>query len=462
MKTIKITESQYISYITSSSLISEDVYVSGLDNRRKVANIEYNRNSNNNLYRNDLLKTDKMDSDNDDTYEVPLKGGLVSYNITSIRGKEIMHYFKRLFGQTKIKIGQEEYQIEMNEPDKRAFMEQFNRKVNIVVKKKIDDFLKENPKTEFTQIAIYPVPSSSNFNVSMANRMCFTNICGLPTTIINSNILKKDASKLKKDEKFIQNNQEYYNQRRSNMDGLPGTHMDAIESGVNKLTSLTEVEKAINDANSYAKALITKYYNRNIQKNNPQFAQQIAEIYFNYHNAIRTIINAANYYDTAAQKYHQPQLAKVAKAIKYSKGQQIEKRTGEIYQFIKSTKQYTGFSRDKMIDVCLWEPIPFEIKKLGNDVRMALMNYFQPNGEADEIQKEVEKTKNSIIVIFDDNVSGGATLADICYQLKQIGMEYLVPITFGKMSEQWSSGIFGINKPKNGFNLQNQNESIRT
>ena len=53
---------------------------------------------------NDYLKTDKMDMNNEDTYLVPLKNGMMSYNITSINGTEVMHYFKRIFDRQKTSI----------------------------------------------------------------------------------------------------------------------------------------------------------------------------------------------------------------------------------------------------------------------------------------------------------------------------------------------------------------------
>lgn len=101
-------------------------------------------------------------------------------------------------------------------------------------------------------------------------------------------------------------------------------------------------------------------------------------------------------------------------------------------------------------DICMWQPANFQIKKLGNDSRMALKNYFSINN--DTAETELKNTDNSIVVIFDDNISGGATLSDICYQLQKIGIKYMIPITFGKMKTSYSQGIGQvINKPENGF-----------
>ena len=71
----------------------------------------------------------------------------------------------------------------------------------------------------------------------------------------------------------------------------------------------------------------------------------------------------------------------------------------------------------------------------------------------DLYKEELKNTDDSIVVIFDDNISGGATFSDICYQLQKIGVKYMIPITFGKMRTSYSQGIGQvINKPENGFN----------
>lgn len=50
-------------------------------------------------------------------------------------------------------------------------------------------------------------------------------------------------------------------------------------------------------------------------------------------------------------------------------------------------------------------------------------------------------------------MSGGATLSDICMNLKNLGFEYLIPITFGKMRTSYNQGMNNIiNKPENDFN----------
>lgn len=55
--------------------------------------------------------------------------------------------------------------------------------------------------------------------------------------------------------------------------------------------------------------------------------------------------------------------------------------------------------------------------------------------------------------VIDDNVSGGATLSDICLQLKNLGIRYIIPITFGKMRTSYTQGVLKINEPENSFNF---------
>lgn len=87
---------------------------------------------------------------------------------------------------------------------------------------------------------------------------------------------------------------------------------------------------------------------------------------------------------------------------------------------------------------------------------MGLMNYYQKNNNADDVEmveQEIKKARNTVVVVFDDNVSGGATLSDICLQLKKLGINNLIPITFGEMSQQWRVGMTDVYKPENGFNM---------
>lgn len=473
-KTVKISESAYQYYI------NEDVFINGISNNKNknIANLTYKRNNNGSIARNrgnmtsrDMLKTNLMDNNSGQTtYEVKLKGGFTSYNITDINGTEVMHYFKRKFSneETRIKLGDTEYDLEMQDSEFRNFMVQFLNKVNAVVEYRARQFMENNKGLTFSNIYIYPVPSSSNFNIEMVKRIVKNNhtIDNLPVSAISSSILKKDTSNLEKDTDFIDKNRGYYNSERWQTGGNGGTHMQAVDNDLNRLSRLESVKAEIDKANEFTKienrkqtgSLLSQLNYVSARLNNPEkygaptlkSIKKLYDLYIGYQEAVKNITIAGEYYDTIAQKYHKPQLKKVAEAIKYSKGPSIEGRTQRILQILKEYNMTNGLPV-KPYDICMWQPANFQIKKLGNDSRMALKNYFSINNDSSEA--ELKNTDNSIVVIFDDNISGGATLSDICYQLQKIGVKYMIPITFGRMRTSYSQGIGQvINKPENGFN----------
>ena len=473
-KTVKISESAYQYYI------NEDVFINGISNNKNknIANLTYKRNNNGGIARNrgnmtslDMLKTNLMDNNSGQTtYEVKLKGGITSYNITDINGTEVMHYFKRKFSheETRIKLGDTEYDLEMQDSEFRNFMVQFLNKVNAVVEYRARQFMENNKGLTFSNIYIYPVPSSSNFNIEMVKRIVKNNhtIDNLPVSAISSSILKKDTSNLEKDTDFIDKNRDYYNSERWQTGGNGGSHMQAVDNDLNRLSRLESVKAEIDKANEFTKienrkqtgSLLHQLNYVSAKLNSPEkygaptlkSIKKLYDLYIEYQEAVKKITIAGEYYDTIAQKYHKPHLKKVAEAIKYSKGPSIEGRTQRILQILKEYNMTNGLPV-KPYDICMWQPANFQIKKLGNDSRMALKNYFSINNDSSEA--ELKNTDNSIVVIFDDNISGGATLSDICYQLQKIGVKYMIPITFGKMKTSYSQGIGQvINKPENGFN----------
>lgn len=473
-KTVKISESAYQYYI------NEDVFINGISNNKNknIANLTYKRNNNGGIVRNrgnmtslDMLKTNLMDNNSGQTtYEVKLKGGIMSYNITDINGTEVMHYFKRKFSheEARIKLGDTEYDLEMQDSEFRNFMTQFLNKVNAVVEYRARQFMENNKGLTFSNIYIYPVPSSSNFNIEMVKRIVKNNhtIDNLPVSAISGSILKKDTSNLEKDTDFIDKNQDYYNSERWQTGGNGGSHMQAVDNDLNRLSRLESVKAEIDKANEFTKienrkqtgSLLHQLNYVSARLNNPEkygaptlkSIKKLYDLYIEYQQAVKNITIAGEYYDTIAQKYHKPHLKKVAEAIKYSKGPSIEGRTQRILQILQEYNMTNGIPV-KPYDICMWQPVNFQIKKLGNDSRMALKNYFSINN--DTAEAELKNTDNSIVVIFDDNISGGATLSDICYQLQKIGVKYMIPITFGKMRTSYSQGIGQvINKPENGFN----------
>ena len=74
--------------------LNEDVFVNGI--KGKKAKLSYNKRASSaptknfgNYKSTDMLDTGKMDQINADTFIVPLKGGIKSYNITSINGTRV-------------------------------------------------------------------------------------------------------------------------------------------------------------------------------------------------------------------------------------------------------------------------------------------------------------------------------------------------------------------------------------
>ena len=465
---IRINSSQYKS-------LCEDVYVNSLNFRKKQASLTYDKGqrTKGNLSKTDYLKTDKMNSNNGDTYEVPLKGGIISYNITSIKGAEVMHYFKRKFekngSRTELAISDNEghkelYELVMADSELNQFVSDFKNKVGAVVESKINDFSSESGE-KLTTLSIYPVPSSSNFNVEMAKILLHTGFNGMNVQIINSNILRKDTSNLQKDLDFIEKNKEYYNSPYN--PEVEYSHQQQMDTDMNKLRAhsniykyiLGDSDKKIDGLNSLFKKIMRVYYNirdkdGNISQNK---IEKIGELYGNYVSTYFQLINSARYFSEVEKKQKGRMSNTLLKAIKYSKGPSIKDRTNNIFKLSKQSQSFyniCNINLTKPIDVCEWQPINFQIKKFGNDTRMGLKNYYQPNAdELEMVKKEVEKAQNTVIVVFDDNVSGGATLSDICLQLKNLGLNNIIPITFGEMHQQWRVGMTNISQPQNGFNM---------
>jgi predicted hydrocarbon binding protein len=457
--------------------LCEDVYVNALNSRKKQASLTYDKGqrSHGNLNRTDYLKTDKMNTNNGDTYEVPLKGGIISYNITSIKGNEVMHYFKRKFekkgSRTELsfsdKNGNKElYELVMADSELNQFVNDFKKKVGAVVESKINDFSQENGE-KLTTLSIYPVPSSSNFNIEMAKILLHTGFNGMNVQIINTSILRKDTSNLQKDLDFIAKNKEYYDSSYNSE--AQYSHQQQMDTDMNKLRAHSNIYKYIlGDSNEKIEglnSLFTKimhaYYNYNGRDKYKNMSQKriekIGELYGRYVSTYFQLIDSAHYFSEIEKKQKGRRSDTLLKAIKYSKGKSIEERTNNIFKIAKQSKsfyQMCNFNLTQPIDVCEWSPVNFQIKKFGNDTRMGLKNYYQPNAdELEMVKQEVEKAQNTVVVVFDDNVSGGATLSDICLQLKNLGLNNIIPITFGEMHQQWRIGMTNIGQPKGGFNM---------
>jgi hypothetical protein len=70
----------------------------------------------------------------------------------------------------------------------------------------------------------------------------------------------------------------------------------------------------------------------------------------------------------------------------------------------------------------------FQIKSVDDKERRSLEGLFTINPALTGIQ---QKLKDKNIVIFDDNISSGATLDDICTVLQKLGVKSILPITLG-------------------------------
>lgn len=68
----------------------------------------------------------------------------------------------------------------------------------------------------------------------------------------------------------------------------------------------------------------------------------------------------------------------------------------------------------------------FEIKSIEDKRRRSLEGLFGINPELNGIQQDL---KGKHVVIFDDNISSGATLDDICLELQKHGVASILPIT---------------------------------
>ena len=389
-------------------ILSEDVFVSGL--KGKKAKLSYNKRASDAAIRNkgnytsaDMVNTGKMDQDNADTYIVPLKGGIQSYNITSIRGVEVMHYFKNKWDRKTTNINIEvngdkkEYELWMDDPEFQNFLKIFAGKVSKVVNHYSKELAKKDKDfAGFKGVSIYPVPSSSRFNETMAEKLEFFNIgiSGLPCRKINTAIFKKDLSDLEKDNDFINKNKEYYQGRQYKSGDDERTHLDAINDTLRKYgnTTAAQSQELVDKYNALVDKTITSYRNKVSQK----------AITKNY----ESLVAAAK---EIRKKLGRGNWENAFKYKKYTKGPSIDDRTRNIHAIVAAEKGKTWVSQN-YIPLVNIEPLKFQIKKLTNDVRLGLKNYFKAQ---EGIEEELARIEGTVFVIFDDNISGGATLSDI-------------------------------------------------
>lgn len=473
-KTIYLTEKQFRDFIRYT-VLNENVYVNDISNGK--ANITYNkggiRNKGNVQNKPDYLKTDKMDQQNSDTYEVTLKGGLVCYNITSIKGKDIMHYFKHTWADNKkeqmkfknVETNQEElYDLTMRKDEEDEFINSFIDKVGFVVKYCYNKFKNQNPNFKFSGLSIYPVPSSSGFNEKMCDLLVKRGFYGMPVQKINTNILKKNLDSIERDEDFINKNKEYYNSPFF-ATGKDKTSVNTyLDKTINRMRAIRKAQENIPKINELAKNLLTKLAYRHSKQTlsyrkdarDTVATENMVFMYRYYYDLIYETLYLSKFENAVTGEESKSNSGEIFKVKKSTKGPSVEGRSSEVWEIVKpylrgkispiTKKPY------KQIDLVFLDEVPFEIKNFTNGERMGLKNIYTINTDpkdAEMVKQELEKIKGTIFLIFDDNISGGATLGDICYQCKQLGIENIIPITFGEMDEKWTLGVLPLSKPGN-------------
>jgi hypothetical protein len=456
---IIITEQQFHDLV--QKCVTEGVYVNGV--RGNKATLSYGKGMTRhagNLMAQDMIKTDKMDANNSDTYLVPLKGGIVSYNITSISGQEVMHYFKNYWDHKKAEVvmknaegEKESYELQMEKREFNEFLMQFINKVSFVVK----HYLSNNNVGEIAKISIYPVPSSSNFNIKMSEELLGMSIGGLQIQVIDQNLFKKDVSNIERDNDFINKNKEYFDASLSNRLNKSATAY--VDTAINKSHAIEKFGKYIDEVNKCAMKLLhdLNNYLNGVSKGSPKTLNSIIYDYKYYCDIMDDSVKQCHYNDVARDVEDASLFFNtIASKKKYSKGASVEKRTDFIWNLVKNSPLIRGKVSPitgkpyKKRDVVLWDYAPFKMKNLSNGVRMGLKNFFSINTEV--LQKEIQRINGTLFIIFDDNISGGATLSDICMQAKNAGIKNILPITFGKMGVKWQMGTVALNRPtdKNG------------
>lgn len=460
---INLTESQFAKIF--ENLSNEEVYAASISNRgRGNAQIELGyskgRHNGKRLSDTDYLNTDKMDNNGHDTYEVPLKGGYTSYNITSIHGTEIMHYFKRKFAKnedTFLKVKNEqgeeaEFKLKMKDEEYSRFVQQFFKKVNNVISWKMDEFKEENPDSEFSTVSIYPVPSSSRFNDEMAKAMTHYSFCGLKNQVINKDILKKGLENIERDEEFISHNKEYYNSYSYNANpylssiNTTTTHNQSVNTALNRINAIKKAQENIFEFNAIVTNMVKLYSSINHNSKNINILNRkindLTQYFKQGVDLLRKMSDDSEYYSEEDNKTHRPFMSNIINSIKYGKQPSAEANAEGIYDLIKKNLRGSGYGKKDMFDMMKVQKKSFQIKNYLNDVRMALKGYYTPNSDDTFVKNELDKAMGSVFVIFDDNVSGGATLSDIVMQLSKLGIKYIIPITFGEMAQKW--GIAGM------------------
>lgn len=269
-RVITITENDIKEMVKSVlNHLNEDVYIDNINNKRKTANITYQKGNSNYKKKvsNDYLGTSMMEQLGPNTFPVKLKNNLISYNITDINGTEVMHYFKNKFDRKSTDITikdketgeKENYKLKMENDEFNQFLNIFFQKVNKIIEYKIKEF----GNVEFEKVSIYPVPSSSNFNVKMAEEMTkykFANIKG-GTQIIDTAMFKKDLKNIAVDTDFINKNKKYYDSPLYSDVPNGETHINSVNTTLNKFKQMSQyIDKYVEYINTLVDRIMTMVY----------------------------------------------------------------------------------------------------------------------------------------------------------------------------------------------------------
>lgn len=457
--TVKLNKEDLMEMVKSViCVLTEDAFVNSVDKRNKRANITYKKGTpgwHERKITGDYLKTDKMEQLNGDTYPVKLKCGLTSYNITDINGTQIMKYFKHYFDRNEVidikdPLSKEKFKLDMETREFNEFRRDFFNKIDSVIQYCINNFDGEY----YSRVSIYPVPSSSNFNEKMAQEMSKLNFSGVKhgTKKLDENLFEKSFSNIQRDEDFINKNKEYYNSQVNAGDENGETHDNSVTTAKNRYEQVALVYKYIKKINMIVSSIIStvnndrsknkthntgKEYSDNLGKNLLSRYYLLAELNDELDNELKKM-----YYENDFDKTkHYTLSSDYKKKLKYGKPAVNAVNTKVVYNLVKpyfgNIKTNSGKPIGEVdVEIRPYSENIFSMKSVTNDIRMGLKGYFSMNQELKE--KELEEAKNTIFVIFDDNVSGGATLSDICSQLMEAGVKFIIPITFGKMRESYS------------------------
>ena len=453
-------------------LITESVYVNNIKNGKAMIHYKKNSESDTNerskgiLNPAEKLKTDKMDNQNGcDTYEVQLKNGFKCYNITSIHGQQIMRYFKHYFDNgtepegitiKNKKTGEKQkYELDMEEREFNEFLSNFRQKVENVVKYHLRKAI-DQTGINFKTISIYPVISSSHFNEEMAKRLQTMSICGMNIQTIDPYILNKDLRDLTYDKDFIENNYGYYLSPRSKGES---SVFDFVSSELRKNSSAVNAKSSLDNLN-----IIVSKIDEILAVRNPHKAKQLADLFSRYVTTYENLKKSTEYFNSATNRVSVQQLGKIIKPNEPE--EVIVNRTNKILKILQKTSKLK-MPLDNNFRICKWVPRQFEIKNTTNGERMGLMNIYRFEDDPEKlqhVQDELNRIRGTLFVLFDDNVSGGATLSDICLQFEKAGginPSTIVPITFGQMGEKWTVNKIQLYEPvdrlgnKRPFNFTN-------